>query len=151
MRVMRPVSKSTPITSAFGQIDPGLRDNKPHKGVDFGCPIGTPVWACFDGTIQVVLRAEEPAGDTEEAQKQRRAGNRIALVTEDGSYRALYFHLSKFNVKVGDKVKKGDVIGFSGDTGHVTGPHLHFQMNQVHVPIKPEFDDEIPLVEENIV
>lgn len=139
MRVLRPVPKRVPVTCDFGVVTPGFRDNLPHKGIDFGCPIGTPVWACFDGEVVSVWRAEE--GN----EKNRRAGNRILLDSGDRKIRARYFHLSNFNVKVGQKVTKGEVIGSSGDTGIVSGPHLHFELRDLPGDtdaFKPEFEDE---------
>ena len=146
MRVLRPVPKRYPVTSDFGEISPGFRDGLPHKGVDFGCPIGTPVVACFDGTVGLVLRLEEGT------EKQRRAGNRLALYSADGKVRALYFHLSSFKVQAGQKVKQGDVLALSGDTGVVSGAHLHFETRHLpaDVSFQAEFDDApIPTAEDN--
>jgi murein DD-endopeptidase len=125
MRVLRPVSKRWPVTADFGEVNPGLRDGLPHKGIDFGCPLGTPVMACFDGFIGLVRRVEEGT------EKERRAGNRIGLYSHDGKVRALYFHLSKFSRSLGESVKAGDMIALSGDTGVVTGPHLHFELRRL--------------------
>lgn len=137
MRVFRPVSKRFPITGPFGSVNPNLRGGKPHRGVDIGCPIGTPVWACFDGVIKAALR-------TEQGEDGARLGNRVALDTPDGQVRALHFHLSSFKCEVGQKVKEGDLIALSGDTGIVTGPHLCFGLRKMpeYEPIEPEFKDE---------
>lgn len=139
--VSRPVSKNFSITSSFGDVDPKYRDGLPHKGVDFGCPIGTPVRACFDGEVISVHRAEEGT------EKNRRAGNRVLIDSSDKTTRARYFHLSSFKCKVGQKVMEGDIIGVSGDTGVVSGPHLHFELRTLPedtVAFKPDFKDEHP-------
>ncbi len=139
MKVLRPVGKNFRITADFGTVLEGYRDGLPHKGVDFGCPIGTPVLACFDGRVISRWRAEEGS------KKNRRAGNRILIDSEGKKTRARYFHLSSFKVILGQKVKKGDTIGLSGDTGTVTGPHLHFELRHLpgdRIAFKPEFEDE---------
>jgi murein DD-endopeptidase len=125
VRVLRPVSKRWLVTADFGEVNPNLRDGLPHKGVDFGCPIGTPVLAAFDGFVGLMRRVEEGT------EKERRAGNRLALYSHDGKFRALYFHLSRFECCLGDKVQAGDVIALSGDTGVVTGAHLHFETRRL--------------------
>ena len=86
-----------------------------HYGVDFFMNVGTPVRAISDGKIV-------EAGWTNYG-----GGNEIGLVENDGVHRQWYMHLSKFNVKVGDRVKAGQIIGWSGSTGYSTAPHLHFQ------------------------
>ena len=112
------------ISQGFGENattfykDLGLRG---HNGIDFSVPIGTELYATFDGTI-------------EEARTWPSGGVGIYLVsrskgTGDQSIRlrAIYWHLSGVAVKKGDMVSKGQLIGYSGNTGrYTTGPHLHF-------------------------
>ncbi|MFO3689189.1 peptidoglycan DD-metalloendopeptidase family protein [Staphylococcus felis] len=86
-----------------------------HYGVDFFMNVGTPVRAISSGKIV-------EAGWTNYG-----GGNQIGLIENDGVHRQWYMHLSKFNVKVGDTVKAGQIIGWSGSTGYSTAPHLHFQ------------------------
>jgi murein DD-endopeptidase MepM/ murein hydrolase activator NlpD len=81
-----------------------------HDGLDFGMPIGTPVYAADDGTVAL-------AGDGA-------YGTTIVIAHSWGQ--SYYGHLSKTEVKVGQKITKGQEIGLSGNTGHTTGPHLHF-------------------------
>lgn len=111
-------TKYTNITSTFGpRVDPfgsGVIDG--HGGTDIYCPKGTDVYASNNGKV---LRAE----------KDSSYGNYILLDHGGGIY-TLYAHCSQLLVKVGDTVKKGDVIAKSGDTGHVTGPHLHFEVRE---------------------
>jgi murein DD-endopeptidase MepM/ murein hydrolase activator NlpD len=107
------------ITSSYGQrFHPVLRRHKAHNGVDYGASRGTPYWAVADGTVV-------------EARYSRTAGNMIVLRHRNG-YETQYFHSSKFapGIKVGAKVKQRQVIGYVGNTGRSTGPHLHFGMKK---------------------
>ncbi len=104
-----------------------------HQGIDFGCEIGTPCIAYRDGLIQIA----HDNGDG--------LGNRIWLYcdvpSEKKAVRVLYAHLSRMSVGVGIHVKEGQVIGLSGETGKVSGPHLHFEIRQLpeDTPIEPIF------------
>lgn len=103
------------VTSSFstGRYHPILKITRPHLGVDFGAPTGTPVRAVADG----VVTSAGPSGGH---------GNYVAL-DHDGPYATSYSHLSKIQVKRGQKVRQGDIIGKVGATGLATGPHLHYQ------------------------
>lgn len=86
---------------------------KGHNGVDFAVPIGTPIMACHDGTIQF-SGIDSVRSLT------------VCIDSPDGTLRTLYCHLSESKVQVGQVVKRGDVIALSGNTGNfTTGPHLH--------------------------
>jgi Peptidase family M23 len=109
-----------PITSAFGnRIHPIFGDLRFHQGIDLATPNGTPVKTAGKG---VVSFADWDSG----------YGKTIIIQHESG-YETLYAHLDELLVGVGDQVTQGQVIGLSGSTGYVTGPHLHFeiQVNQV--------------------
>jgi murein DD-endopeptidase MepM/ murein hydrolase activator NlpD len=103
------------VTSGFtmARWHPVLKTARPHFGTDFGCPVGTPVRAVSDG---VATAAGYHGGH----------GNYVEL-KHDGPYTTSYSHLSKILVKRGQKVRQGDTIGHSGNTGLSTGPHLHYQ------------------------
>jgi len=89
-----------------------------HTGVDFACPTGTPVTAVADGKVLEAKDGVSWGGSYG-----------IAVIVDHGSgRRAVYAHLSKLDVKAGDKVKEGDPIGLSGNTGNSSGPHLHFEV-----------------------
>ena len=123
----KPLAGSPPITSQFGVIRniPGSPSfGKPHGGTDFGVPEGTPVYAVTDGTVD-----ETSWDDTG-------FGNWIQISDADG-YSALFGHLSQKVAKGGDKVKAGDLIGYSGNTGHSTGPHLHFEVRKGQQKVDP--------------
>lgn len=104
------------VSSGFNprRMHPVLHRVKGHFGTDFACPVGTPVWAAGDG---VVVQAG-PAGG---------AGNMITIRHDDG-LTTNYMHLSKIGktTRVGQRVEAKTVIGYSGNTGLSTGPHLHF-------------------------
>ncbi len=104
------------IASGYGwRSDPFTKVKKFHYGMDFSAPRGTPVYATGDG---VIARADNRATGF---------GNHIEIDHGFG-YRTLYAHLYKYNVKVGEHVKRGDLIGFVGSTGRSQGTHLHYEV-----------------------
>jgi len=104
------------IASGYGwRSDPFTKVKKFHNGMDFSAPRGTPVYATGDGRVE---RADNRATGY---------GNHIR-VNHGYGYTSLYAHLYKFNVRVGQRVKRGDVIGFVGSTGRSQGPHLHYEI-----------------------
>ncbi|MGC9603579.1 MAG: peptidoglycan DD-metalloendopeptidase family protein [Minisyncoccia bacterium] len=92
-----------------------------HTGVDFSAVIGTPVFATADGTITRVDN-----NDRGTSRWNRYQYGRYILIAHTNNLSSLYAHLSRAMVKTGDIVKKGDLIGYSGNSGYATGPHLHF-------------------------
>ena len=106
--------KNPRITQKFGEVS-RLYWGKPHNGMDFGVPIGTEIFASADGVVFAV-------GDNGRYQY----GKHI-LIQHDNNLMTLYAHLSKAIVARGSVVKKGDLIGYSGNTGYAIGRgHLHF-------------------------
>lgn len=103
------------VTSSFtlARYHPILKKSRPHLGVDFGAPTGTPVRSVADG---VVTAAGRHGGH----------GNFVE-VDHEGPYATSYSHLSAILVKKGQTIRQGDVIGKVGSTGMSTGPHLHYQ------------------------
>ena len=95
------------ITSPFGMRQRGM-----HNGTDFGVPIGTPVLAPDDGVVWM-------------AGSNGSAGIMVAI--NSGNTQHKLMHLSQIKVQPGEKVKKGQVVGLSGNTGLSTGPHLHWE------------------------
>ena len=112
------------FTSGFGhRSSPGGIGSTSHKGNDFATPIGTPLRAVHSGTVIAVgwyggfgMRVE------------------IAL---GGGTSVIYGHMSAFSATVGEKVSPGEVIGYSGNTGNSTGPHLHFEVHVGGVAVDP--------------
>mgnify|MGYP001071348801 CR=1 FL=1 len=108
--------KLTRMASGYGwRSDPFTKARKMHWGMDFTAPRGTPVYASGDG---VVTRADNRASGY---------GKHIRIDHGYG-YLSLYAHLSQYNVKKGEKVKRGDLIGFVGSTGRSQAPHLHYEV-----------------------
>lgn len=101
-----------------------------HKGYDFGCPTGTPITAACDGMI---VRA----GWENDKNPKQGFGMRIRqTVHKDGymSFTMVYAHLSHIYVTMGEKVRAGDRIALSGNTGSTTGPHLHLELVDRRTP-----------------
>lgn len=109
------IKKGVYISSRFGyRVHPVTKKWHFHKGVDVAAPIGTYVYAIADGQVTM-------------AKRNGSAGNEIRIKHKNG-VESRYMHMQKRTVKVGDKVKAGQLIGTVGDTGNATGPHLHFQL-----------------------
>jgi murein DD-endopeptidase MepM/ murein hydrolase activator NlpD len=94
-----------------------------HSGTDFRAKIGTPITAVNDGVVVI-------------AQDRYYAGNSVVIDHGEGLY-SCYYHLSRLDVKVGDRIAKHQSIGLSGMTGRVTGPHLHFAFMLHGVQVDP--------------
>lgn len=104
------------LASGFGfRVDPFTKARKMHYGMDFSAEIGTPIYATGNGTIE---RADS---------KSSGFGRHIRLKHGYG-YTTVYAHLSKYNVRVGQKVKRGEIIGYVGNSGRSRGPHLHYEV-----------------------
>jgi len=115
----------TRIASGYGyRTDPFTKVRKFHYGMDFTAPRGTPVYASGDG---VVIRADNHSTGY---------GNHIRIDHGYG-YVSLYAHLYKYNVRVNQKVKRGDLIGFVGSTGRSEGPHVHYEVFKDDERINP--------------
>lgn len=111
-----PTSKQFRVSSNFNprRLNPVTGRVAPHKGVDFAMPQGTPVLSVGDGEVVVAKRSGA-------------AGYYVA-VRHGRTYTTRYMHLRKLLVKEGQKVKRGDRIALSGNTGRSTGPHLHYEV-----------------------
>lgn len=123
MPSIRPIN--TDLISGFGyRFHPILHVNKLHTGLDFRAPVGTPVYATADGTVQHTGR--------------RGNGYGIFIDINHGyGYGSKYAHLSKSIVSEGQKVHRGDIIGYSGNTGLSKGPHLHYEITKEGKKIDP--------------
>jgi murein DD-endopeptidase MepM/ murein hydrolase activator NlpD len=121
-----PIEKGTQrLVSGFGpRIHPIYKTLRPHTGVDFTAPTGTPIYAPGNGVVTTVER--------------NRHGYGLMVVVDHGyGYETLYAHLSKFNVRVGQEVKRGEIIGFVGNTGVSTAPHLHYEVIRHGTKVNP--------------
>ncbi len=104
------------MASGYGwRSDPFTKARKFHYGMDFSAPTGTPIYASGNG---VVTRADANSSGY---------GNHVRI-DHGFNYVSLYAHLSKYNVKKGQKVKRGDIIGYVGSTGRSVAPHLHYEI-----------------------
>ena len=104
------------MASGFGyRSDPFTKAKKFHKGMDFTSRIGTPIYATGNGVV------------TNTDNSLSGYGNHVEIQHGFG-YKTLYAHMSRYNCKPGQKVKRGDVIGFVGSTGRSQGPHLHYEV-----------------------
>ena len=123
---IRPLKNMHTITSGFGRrYHPILKTLRAHTGVDITAPKGTPVYATADGTVS----GENPG-----------SGYGIAVLINHGfSYQTLYAHLSKKVVKPGQKVKRGQLIGYVGSTGMASGSHLHYEVIKNGTPVNPVY------------
>ncbi len=114
------------LSSGFGyRIDPILKVRKPHRGVDFSAPIGTPVYATGDGVIRKTVKNSFSG-----------YGYYIEIDHSFG-FGTLYAHLNEIAVKKGQKVKRGELIGYVGNTGKSTAPHLHYEVHKDGKKINP--------------
>lgn len=115
---IQPISNQDLTRTASGwgyRIHPIYKIRKFHYGMDFTAPTGTEIYATADGTVEDIDKSK------------RGYGNKI-VIDHGFGYQTLYAHLSEFNVKRGQKVKRGDIIGYVGNTGLSTAPHLHYEV-----------------------
>ncbi len=115
----------TYTSSGWGmRMHPVYKVPRFHYGMDFVAPKGSPIYATGDGKVSSI--------------QSLRTGHGKHIVVDHGfGYETLYAHLSAFNVKVGDKVKRGQVIGFVGSTGTSTASHLHYEVLKDGVNVNP--------------
>ncbi|UCH15072.1 MAG: M23 family metallopeptidase [Bacteroidales bacterium] len=121
------------ISSYYGtRIDPFYKHQKPHFGLDFVGPRGTKIYTTGDGIV------------TLSKYSRKGYGNEI-IINHSFGYSSRYAHLDEIYVNVGEKVKRGQLIGTLGNTGRSTGPHLHYEIRYNHRPINPiyYYADEI--------
>ncbi|MCV6637537.1 peptidoglycan DD-metalloendopeptidase family protein [Candidatus Albibeggiatoa sp. nov. NOAA] len=123
-RLMSPV-KATRISSKYGmRIHPISGKRRFHSGVDYAAPTGTPIVAAADSTVKF--------------KGWKRGYGRTVVLQHNEQYTSLHAHMSKFaNVKVGQKLKQGDIIGYIGQSGSATGPHLHYEVRLNNQPQNP--------------
>ena len=113
------------IASGFGyRSDPFTKVKKMHEGMDFTASTGTPIFATGDG---VVLSADNSKSGF---------GNHIEINHGFG-YLTLYGHLSKYNCRAGQRIKRGDIIGYVGSTGRSEAPHLHYEVHKDGKVVNP--------------
>ena len=115
------------IASGFGyRVDPVYKTVKMHAGLDFAAPQGTPVYATANGTITT-------AGNSGDG-----FGNHV-IIDHGYGYETLYGHMYKVKARNGQRVKRGEIIGYVGSTGKSTGPHCHYEVHKNDRPLDPVY------------
>jgi murein DD-endopeptidase MepM/ murein hydrolase activator NlpD len=115
------------VASGFGyRIDPIYKTPRFHAGLDFTAPQGTPIYATANGVAKI-------AGN-----KGNGYGNHV-VINHGYGYETLYGHMFRVNVKQGQKVSRGEVIGYVGSTGKSTGPHCHYEVHKNGQRIDPVY------------
>ncbi len=125
---IQPISNKdlTRIASGFGmRFHPIHKIKKMHTGMDFTAPSGTPIYATGNGSV------------SNDPRKRSTGYGRYVVIDHGYGYETLYAHMSKINVTKGQKVKRGEVIGFVGNTGRSTAPHLHYEVIKNGKKINP--------------
>lgn len=121
------------ITSGFGmRVHPLLGYSKMHKGVDFGAPIGTPIFAAGSGTVDEI--------------GFKNGYGRYIRIRHNGTLATAYAHMSRFAASLyrGARVNQGEVIGYVGMSGRATGPHLHFEVHVNGQQVNPMSVNAMP-------
>lgn len=115
------------IASGFGmRIDPVYGTPKMHKGLDFTAPSGTPIYATGDGTVQQAGYNEGGYGN-------------FVLINHGYGYQTLYGHMVRIKARNGQKITRGEVIGWVGSTGKSTGPHCHYEVHINNDAVDPVY------------
>ena len=115
---IQPVSNSDlkRIASGFGyRIDPVYKTVKLHPGLDFSAPAGTPIYATADGTVEFSGNRGDGYGNN-------------VIINHGYGYKTLYGHMFRIKARGGQRLKRGEVIGWVGSTGKSTGPHCHYEV-----------------------
>ncbi len=113
-----------PVGRDFGpRVHPIFGGVRMHNGVDIGAPQGMPIRAAADGTVVM-------------AELRQGFGN-VVVIDHGGQYATVYAHQSQMDVRIGDLVRRGEIIGRVGSTGYSTGPHLHFEVRVLGEPVEP--------------
>ena len=113
------------MASGYGyRIHPIYKTRKMHWGMDFSAPLGTPVYATGDGKVEKV-------------QWSRRGYGNQVKINHGYGYKTFYAHLKKFTVKKNQNVKRGDLIGYIGNSGTSTAPHLHYEIIKNNRRVNP--------------
>ena len=121
------------VTSSFGErFHPVKNGIQFHHGIDYGAPIGTPIFAVGGGVIKKARFSEA-------------AGNHL-VISHPSGFESHYFHLQRFapKIRTGIDVKQGEVIAFVGNTGSSTGSHLHYQLHRNGAVLDPQKTLSLP-------
>ncbi|HAX96896.1 MAG TPA: peptidase M23, partial [Prolixibacteraceae bacterium] len=125
---IQPLSNQDLKRTASGwgfRIHPIYKIRKFHYGMDFTAPVGTEVYSTGDGVVKDVVSSKVGYG-------------KYIEIDHGYGYLTLYAHLNDFNVRKGQKVKRGEIIGFVGNTGTSTSPHLHYEVHRNGTAVNPQ-------------
>lgn len=124
---IQPINNKELVRIASGfmprRFNPVLKRIMPHKGIDFTASKGTPIYATGDGKVIKVYRSA--------------SYGKVVFINHGYGYETRYAHMNEYNVKVGDRVKRGEIIGFVGNTGRSRGDHLHYEILYKGTHINP--------------
>lgn len=129
MPAIMPINNKDLTRTASGwgwRIHPIYKIKKFHQGMDFSAPTGTDIFATGDGIVKEVKTSFSGYG-------------KHVRIDHGFGYESIYAHMSDFNVRKGQKVKRGDVIGYVGNTGTSTAPHLHYEVLLKGQKVNPQF------------
>jgi len=114
------------MSSGFGmRMHPILLVEKFHSGVDFTAKQGTNIIATADGVVTKVVFQKEGYG-------------KMVVINHGKGFETWYTHMSDYAVKMGEKIKKGEVVGYVGSSGKSAGPHLHYEVRKAGKPVNPQ-------------
>lgn len=126
---MQPIANSqlTRLASGYGQrLHPVFRVMKFHEGVDFSAPRGTPIYATGDGVVKAVSKSHTGYGNQ-------------VVINHGFGFLTRYAHMQAFKVAPGEKVKRGQCIGYVGATGCASGPHVHYEVIKNGKKVNPTY------------
>lgn len=118
--------ESIRVSASFGyRIHPVTHERKFHRGIDLRAHLKTPVYATADGVVRYV--------------QSRNSGDfgRVIIIAHNFGFETVYAHLKQTKVKLGDVIKKNQVIGMTGNSGRSTGPHLHYEVRYASMVLNP--------------
>ncbi|MBN2394418.1 MAG: peptidoglycan DD-metalloendopeptidase family protein [Anaerolineae bacterium] len=128
-----PTRRDAPLTQKFREHPEWYQPDFPgHEGVDWGIPVGTPIYAVADGEVFFINHNPDPNVSP--------YGIYVRMRHQGGQYETIYAHLSQVMVEVNQRVPAGHVIALSGHTGRSTGPHLHFTLKKRDATVNGETD-----------
>ncbi len=122
----KPLSKIR-VSSNFGyRINPITKKRQFHRGLDLPTPRKTPIYATANGVVEYVQS------------KNKGAYGRVVRLAHSYGFKTVFAHMQKTNVKVGDVIKKGQLLGLSGNSGRSSGPHLHYEVRYANLVLNPK-------------
>lgn len=123
----KPLKGELKVSSKFGlRHNPfGGSSYEMHEGLDFSGPVGQSIYATAEGTVEIAMNGNG-------------YGNHV-IIDHGYGYKTLYAHMSDLAVEAGDQVKRGDLVGYLGNTGRSSGPHLHYGIYRQEKAVNPQY------------